>query len=345
MNYDLFTNGNTFNDTYRIMSKIGSGGTGDVYLAYHMRLEKYVVIKKIKENFAGSINVRAEVDILKKLKHSFLPQVYDFLQTGSTVYTVMDYIEGNDLERYIKTGYVVDEQTLIKWLRQLCEVLEYLHSQVPPIIHSDIKPGNIMITNEGNVCLIDFNISFGADDSSQISGISIPYASPEQYEKARLFVNKMEYRGIILDGRSDMYSLAASFYHLMTGVPPSAPNQYTTPLSQFDILYSQGLVNILEKAMSYNVSDRFKDISVMKKAVNSIYRNTRAYRGYIAGVILSSVIYVMAMGFGIWCVVRGMNEIVRERYTKDLKNMMTDFNECIYDEVIDEGIDILNKSD
>ncbi len=341
----MFTEGSTFDNTYRIMSKIGSGGTGDVYLAYHMRLEKYVVIKKIKDNFAGSINVRAEVDILKRLKHSYLPQVYDFLQYGTTVYTVMDYIEGNDLERYIRAGYVVDETTLIKWLRQLCEVLVYLHSQTPPIIHSDIKPGNIMITKDGNVCLIDFNISLDGDDSSQISGISLPYASPEQYGKAKLFMNRMEHRGIVLDGRSDMYSLAASFYHLMTGVPPANPDTYTTPVSSYDIPYSDGILYVIEKAMNYDVYSRFEDMNHMLKAVNSIYKHTRTYRMYIAGLIISAALYVAVMGAGIWCVVRGFGMINRENYKSDVENLMQSYESYMYDEAIDEGIDILNNSE
>lgn len=341
----MFTEGNTFDNTYRIMSKIGSGGTGDVYLAYHMRLEKYVVIKKIKDNFVGSVNVRAEVDILKRLKHSYLPQVYDFLQSGTTVYTVMDYIEGNDLERYINSGCVVDEDTIIKWLRQLCEVLVYLHSQTPPIIHSDIKPSNIMITNEGNVCLIDFNISLDGDDSSQISGISLPYASPEQYEKAKLFMRRMDHRGIVLDGRSDMYSLAASFYHLMTGIPPAYPDRYSSPLSGYDIPYSDGLTYIVDKAMNYDVYGRFADMEDMLKAVNSIYKHTRAYRIYMVGLIAGAALYVAAMGAGIWCVVHGFSMINGENYKRDVKQLMQSYESCMYDEAIDEGISILNNTE
>ena len=141
--------GEILNDTYEVMEEIGQGGGGIVYLAYHLRLQKKVVIKKMKESFGGNIKERREADILKSLHHKYLPQVYDFVQMGDTVFTVMDYIEGWDLLRYIQQGQQFDERQLLIWLRQLAEVLEYLHGQHPPIVHSDIKPSNIMITLDG----------------------------------------------------------------------------------------------------------------------------------------------------------------------------------------------------
>lgn len=268
----MLYNGEIIDHTYQIMQKIGSGGTGDVYLAYHIRLQKYVVVKRIKDNYVGQVNVRAEADILKHLKHTYLPQVYDFVQRERQVYTVMDYIEGCDMESYIRSGCLIDEDILIKWLRQLCEVLEYLHSRTPPIIHSDIKPANIMITKEGNVCLIDFNISLGGDDSSQISGISLPYASPEQYGKAVLYRNGQEHRHIILDGRTDMYSLGASFYYLMTGYPPAGPYERNISLAHQKIPYSEGLAAVIDKSMAPDSSGRYESMGQMLKAVNKIGR-------------------------------------------------------------------------
>lgn len=341
----MLVEGLVLDNTYQIVSKVGSGGTGDVYLAYHLRLEKYVVVKKIKDNFVGKVNVRAEVDILKRLKHTYLPQVYDFVQMGTTVYTVMDYIEGNDLDEYINSGYVFDEATLIKWLNQLCEVLDYLHSQYPPIIHSDIKPGNIMITAEGNVCLIDFNISLDGDDVSQISGISLPYASPEQYEKASLFVSRMDHSHIILDGRSDMYSLAASFYYLMTGTPPNNPYDYTLPLSKWDLPYSEGLIYIIDKAMSYDINSRFVDMHEMCKSVKTMYKHTRSYKVYIVGNIMASVLYLVAMSFGIWCFMHGAALKVSEKYDKVTDEFFKNYQNGNYEMAIDEGNSILNNGD
>ena len=176
---------NVINGMYKIIKPIGEGGTGDIFLAWHLNLKKNVVIKRIKDDFVGKVNERGEADILKKLHHRYLPQVYDFIQTGNEVYTVMDYIEGNTLKDYIDAKIRFNEAQIIKWLKQLCEALDYLHSQQPAIIHSDIKPSNIMITPDGDVCLIDFNISFSADGTDQLTGCTEAYASPEQIRKVK----------------------------------------------------------------------------------------------------------------------------------------------------------------
>ena len=120
-------------------------------------------------------------------KEYLLPNIMDAdVYKRQEVYTVMEYIDGYDLQYYQKQGYQFSEEQFILWLRQLCEVLEYLHGQNPAILHSDIKPANIMITPEGNVCLIDFNISLEEDGSEELQGLSPWFAAPEQFEKAAL---------------------------------------------------------------------------------------------------------------------------------------------------------------
>ena len=109
----FFYQGEILDGAYQIIQEIGGGGTGVVYLAWHLRLRKYVVIKRIRDHFAGRIQVRREVDILKSLHHTFLPQVYDFFQHGESVYTVMDYIEGCDLQSYLDQGWVFGETRLL----------------------------------------------------------------------------------------------------------------------------------------------------------------------------------------------------------------------------------------
>ena len=133
------------NDTYRVICPIGNGGTGIIYLAEHLHLRKKVVLKKIKNNLKSSSAVRQEADILKYLHHMYLPQVYDFIELGGSVFTVIDYIEGSDLDKYLSTGTPVSEERLIKWMIQMCDALSYLHSCKPMILHNDIKPANIII--------------------------------------------------------------------------------------------------------------------------------------------------------------------------------------------------------
>ena len=173
-------------DTYTILEQIGSGGGGVVYKAYHERLKIYVVVKQIKENVKGILKSRAEADILKRIKHTYLPRVYDFLDVDGEIYTVMDYIPGKSLDTILKEEKRFSYKQVLKWANQLAEALDYLHRQNPPIIHSDIKPANIMLTPEGNICLIDFNISLAFDSSRKTStGISGGYSPPEQYENLK----------------------------------------------------------------------------------------------------------------------------------------------------------------
>lgn len=179
---NVIEKGTILNDTYEIVGEIGAGGGGVVYLARHLRLDTSVVVKRIRDEVKGKVNTRQEADVLKKLKHPYLPRVYDFIERDDGVYTVMDYISGTSLDKLLKEKKKYSSEQLLEWAKQLGEALAYLHGQNPPIIHSDIKPANIIITPEQNVCLIDFNISMALDSTESIPlGISVGYSAPEQY--------------------------------------------------------------------------------------------------------------------------------------------------------------------
>lgn len=137
--------------TYEIKEKIGSGGGGIVYLGRHLRLGIPVVLKADKRTLAAKQEVlRREVDALKNLSHTYIPQVYDFVAEGDTVYTVMAYIEGESLDKPLRRGESFRQAQVITWACQLLEALSYLHSQPPyGILHGDIKPANIMLTPPG----------------------------------------------------------------------------------------------------------------------------------------------------------------------------------------------------
>ena len=175
-------------DTYEIIEEIGAGGGGIVFRARHLRLQTDVVVKKIKDEIRGKVKLRQEADILKRLKHPYLPRVYDFIETADGVYTVMDFIHGVDLDTALKKHGRCPQKQVRKWAEQLGEALAYLHSQKPPIIHSDIKPANIMLTKDGDVCLIDFNISLAMGGTMESAvGISAGFSPPEQYRDPALY--------------------------------------------------------------------------------------------------------------------------------------------------------------
>ena len=177
--------------SYEIIREIGSGGGGIVYFARHKNLGKWVVLKADKRPLSTSLEkLRREADMLKNLSQTYIPQVYDFIinEQDGHAYTVIDYVEGKSLKELQKEGYRFPQPLVIKWACQLLEALSYLHNHQENgephcILHGDIKPANIMLTPQGDIRLIDFNIALdmGDENAVWVKGSSRGYASPEQY--------------------------------------------------------------------------------------------------------------------------------------------------------------------
>lgn len=168
--------------TFDQITQIGAGGGGTIFKAHHKRLDKEVVLKKIHTSQLNYVSHRGELDLLKNLKHNYIPQVLDFIEYGDEVFTVMEYIPGQSFAQLLEQGRRFSQKEVKKWMCQLCEVVTYLHSQTPPIIHCDIKPANVMLTPAGDICLIDFNISGVKTEEGIASiGYSVGYAPVEQF--------------------------------------------------------------------------------------------------------------------------------------------------------------------
>src|SRR5215471_15483244 len=154
---------------YRIAEIVGKGGFGAVYEATDQRFQgrRVVAVKEMSDAYLSPSDkvqalqdFRQEADLLVQLKHQNLPDVSDFFEEGGKAYLVMEFIEGKTLEKmqeYI--GHPLDEKLVMEWAVQLCDVLNYLHSQPQPIIFRDMKPSNVMVTKTGHVKLIDFGIA------------------------------------------------------------------------------------------------------------------------------------------------------------------------------------------
>ena len=328
-------NGTILNNTYQIIKPIGSGGVGIIYLGYHLNLQKHVVIKKVKDHCSGLMNNRIEVDILKSLHHTYLPQVYDFLEIDDGIFTVMDYISGHDLMYYLESGYQFPEEQIVLWMKQLCEVLAYLRSRKPPIIHCDIKPGNIMITDEGNICLIDFNISLDGENNKDLVGLSGLYASPEQVKKAEY---KMRYGSgdkVKIDQRTDIFSLGAVFYYIMTGIKPNVREQEVISLRYMDHLYNDELANIVDKAMETDPAKRFKSADKMLDALEHMEKwNTECIRRMRRGAIVGGVTGCLALVL-LCAGILGYREKKKEdRYYEQIQAAKRYLNEADYEKMI-----------
>lgn len=273
--------------TFEVINKIGSGGGGVVYLANHLRLNKQVVLKADRRKISTPPELlRREVDVLKDLSHPYIPQVYDFFAEGEVVYTVMDYVDGESLDRPLKRGERFSQPQVIQWAIQLLQALEYLHSPThgtPPrgYVHSDVKPANLMRRANGDICLIDFNISLALGEDSVI-GASAGYASPEHYGLDYSFSGdtatmKQETqtmddrtatmtmpgirRKIRPDVRSDIYSTGATLYHLLSGRRPAKDALEVAPLSEMEV--SPQIARMIAKAMAPNPQDRYQTASEM----------------------------------------------------------------------------------
>ena len=146
--------------TYKILEKIGEGGGGVVYKAWHLRLNKEVALKADKRDLSTRPeSLSREVSLLKDLSFTYIPQVYDYFAENGIVYTVIDYIDGVSLDKPLSEGKTFSQAQVVEWGCEVLEALIYLHGQDPGILHADIKPSNIMVTPKGDIRLIDFNIS------------------------------------------------------------------------------------------------------------------------------------------------------------------------------------------
>lgn len=213
----MLEGGKVLQERYRIERQIGQGGMGAVYLANDSRFNSTVAIKETliaDENFRKAL--KREARLLNSLKHTALPKVSDHFIEDNGQYIVMEYISGEDLYALMeRTGAAFPMSDVRIWTEQLLDALEYLHNQENPIIHRDIKPQNLKLTPQGQIILLDFGLAKGNPTdanhktaANSIFGYSRHYASLEQIQ------------GTGTDPRSDIYSLAATLYHLSTGTPP-----------------------------------------------------------------------------------------------------------------------------
>ena len=298
-------------NTYEVIAQIGMGNSGIVYKARHRNLDKFVVLKKIKANAINIADNRAEADVLKNLKHAYLPQVMDFVEDNGDIYTVMEFISGNSFKQYLDAGTAFPEKSEIVWMKQVAATLCYLHNQKPPIIHSDLKPGNIMLTNSGNVCLIDFNISFSLGGNGFVNGYTKNYASPEQIRAWKY--NQTQPNPSLrkkIDKRSDIYSMGATFYHIVTGSKPMPDdNGYVQDIREKKPEMNQLFGAVIMKCLEPDLKKRYQraedvlyDLQTMaqrSKEYRSLLRKQRIISGVLAGGLVLSAVLALAGYFRI----------------------------------------------
>jgi len=253
---------------YRIIEILGQGGMGSVYRAIDENLGVAIALKEnLFTTDEYTRQFRLEAVILANLRHPNLPRVSDHFELGDQgQYLVMDFIEGEDLRSRMERLGTLSEEDVIQIGAAICDALAYLHSRKPPILHRDIKPGNIKITPQGHIFLVDFGLAkvYQSTDQNTSTGaraMTPGYSPPEQYGTART------------DPRTDFYSLGALMYAVLSGVIPedglarAMDNAQLTPLRKRNSNISRRLASVIEKAMAVDPSDRFQSAEDFKIAL------------------------------------------------------------------------------
>ncbi len=222
-------NGTILRNRYRLTNIVGQGGMGSVYRAEDLRLPgRLCAIKEVQPDPTASAEDKTqmqaqflqEASILAQLDHPNLPKVSDFFADNGREYLVMDYVPGKDLKELLAesraNGRLLNEETVLGWAAQIMDGLTYLHHQDPPVLHRDIKPANIKLTPDNRIKLVDFGLVklMAPDDSRTITVV--------QGRGTALYTPLEQYGGDSshTDVRTDIYALGATFYHLLTDVPP-----------------------------------------------------------------------------------------------------------------------------
>lgn len=255
---------------------IGKGGMSEVYLAMDKNLNKQWAVKEIKKRAKDRNNAVvvqsaiAEANMMKKLDHPCLPRIVDIIDREDVIYVIMDYIEGEPLNKVLEREGAQSQETVIEWAQDLCEVLDYLHMQNPPIIYRDMKPANIMLQPNGNIKLIDFGIAREYKEQNLEDTVSLGtkgYAAPEQ------FGGKGQ-----TDARTDIYCLGVTLYHLVTGKNPCEPPYEVYPIRYWNPELSSGLEAIILKCTQLNPEDRYESCAELLYALRHYEEADDAYR-------------------------------------------------------------------
>jgi serine/threonine protein kinase/parvulin-like peptidyl-prolyl isomerase len=268
---------------YRVLRELGRGGMGTVYEALDQRVNCIVALKETMaaENEEARRAFEREASLLGNLRHASLPKVMDYFTEAESDFLVMEFIPGHDLAELLALrGAPFPQTQVLRWADDLLKVLAYLHGQTPPILHRDIKPSNLKLTKQDEIFLLDFGLAKGTAGqmsamatSRSVHGYTPVYASLEQI------------LGQGTDPRSDLYSLGATLYHLLAGIPPAdAPSRFNAiederldplrPIEELNPQVSAAAAGIIHRAVAVNRRHRPANAAEMRQAVQKALRES-----------------------------------------------------------------------
>lgn len=293
--------GSLVDGKYKILNKVGQGGMSVVYLAMNEKANKQWAVKEVRKDGVKDFEVVkqglvAETDILKKLSHPNLPSIIDVIDTDESFIIIMDYIQGNSLNKALEEYGAQPQENVIAWAKQLCDVLGYLHTRTPAIIYRDMKPANIMLKPDGNVTLIDFGTAREYKEKNLADTTclgTVGYAAPEQFGGMGQ-----------TDARTDIYCLGATLYHLVTGKNPCEPPYEIKPIREINPSLSSGLERIILKCTQRDPNDRYQSAAELMYAlehyeeIDDVYRRKQKKKlGYFITTCALAVIFGIVSGW------------------------------------------------
>jgi serine/threonine protein kinase len=280
-------------ERYRIGAQIGKGVMGTVYKAEDTLFDDhFVAIKELSQSglnkhelVEATTAFKREAHLLVGLNHPNLPKIQDYFTDAGRWYLVMDFLEGETLETYLtqRTGGSLPVREVLDIGIQLCSVLDYLHTRQPPIIFRDLKPANVMRTPAGRLYLIDFGIARlfqpgQAKDTNTLG--SVGYAAPEEYGKAQT------------TPRSDIFSLGAVLYQLLTGTDPSQALFQFAPLHLHALPFPAELETLLMQMLEMVANKRPASMAVVKQELQRIAARVPATQGSSRPVTLPQATFI-----------------------------------------------------
>lgn len=289
--------GSLVDGKYKILSQVGQGGMSVVYMAINEKANKTWAVKEVRKDGvldfeAVKQGLVAETDILKKLSHPNLPSIVDVIDTEDSFIIIMDYVQGNSLNKALDEYGAQPQEYVIEWAKQLCDVLGYLHTRQPAIIYRDMKPANIMLKPDGNITLIDFGTAreFKEKNLADTTCLgTVGYAAPEQFGGMGQ-----------TDARTDIYCLGATLYHLVTGYNPSEPPYEMRPIREINPALSSGLERIILKCTQRNPEDRYQSAEELLYALDHYEELDEQFKKKQKGkmkIFLSTVILSVVLVF------------------------------------------------
>lgn len=290
--------GTVIDGKYEVLREIGRGGMSVVYLAMDTHLNKQWAVKEIRKKGSGKndeivVNsLLAEANMMKRLDHPSLPRIVDIIDNGVTIYVVMDYIEGESLDKILNEYGAQSEERVIGWAKQLCDALGYLHSQKPPIIYRDMKPANVMLKPEGNIKIIDFGIAREYKEQNLADTTVLGtkgYAPPEQYSGQT-------------DARSDIFALGMTMHHLLTGIDPRNGEPYA-PVRQWNPELSEGIEIIIDRCVEPAAENRYQSCSDLLYDLEHPELITRGFKKKQKRKLLS---FIVSAGLCIFMAIAGV---------------------------------------